>query len=273
MAPIKRVVVPLDTTSETQTAIDTASRLAAHWRVPLHGVFIEDEELLCLAGLPFGCQFSLTAGREPLTKSDIEDHFRAFAERARRDLAAAARRLKVEWSFEVVRGPLAIDAFEAAEHDFVVAGAVTRPLGSHFQIASHWWSSIVSVARPFLLARREWETGGSVLAVLNHRTPGSARTLDLAAQLAELFSGRLTVAGPPDLVGSDEFENWVSVLLQGLPLALQTEPAVPEPAALRQRIFELDCRVLVLEAGTAAASPDRFHRELANLSCDLLVVN
>ncbi|MGC2201004.1 MAG: hypothetical protein WA633_12785 [Stellaceae bacterium] len=271
MQPIKRVVVPLDTTSETRTAIDTASRLAAHWRVPLHGVFIEDEDLVCLAGLPFGCQITLTAGREPLTKSHIEDHFRAFAERARRDLAAAARRLKVAWSFEVVRGPLAIDTLEVGEHDFVVAGAV--PLGSHFQIASHWWSSIVSVARPFLLARREWETGGSVLAVLNHRTPGSARTLDLAAQLAELFSGRLTVAGPPDLVGSDEFENWVSALLQGASLALQTEPAVTEPAALRQRIFELDCRVLVLEAGTAAASPDEVRGELANLSCDLLVVN
>ena len=47
--PIKRVVVPLDAVSEADPAIDTAARLAARWRVPLHGVFIEDEELIGLA--------------------------------------------------------------------------------------------------------------------------------------------------------------------------------------------------------------------------------
>ena len=49
---IKRVVVSLDAASETGTAIDTAARLAGRWRVPLHGVFIEDQELIGLAGLP-----------------------------------------------------------------------------------------------------------------------------------------------------------------------------------------------------------------------------
>ncbi len=43
---IKRVVVSLDAASEIRTAIDTAARLAARWCVPLHGVFIEDEELI-----------------------------------------------------------------------------------------------------------------------------------------------------------------------------------------------------------------------------------
>ena len=43
------------------TAIDTAARLAARWRVPLHGVFIEDEELIGLAGLPFARQVTLGA--------------------------------------------------------------------------------------------------------------------------------------------------------------------------------------------------------------------
>ena len=64
---IKRVIVPLDASSETSTAIDTAARLAARWRVPLHGVFIEDEELIGLAGLPFARQVTLGVGPEPLT--------------------------------------------------------------------------------------------------------------------------------------------------------------------------------------------------------------
>src|SRR6516225_6029925 len=102
MQPIKRVVVSLDAVSETAPAIDTAARLAARWQVPLRGVFIEDEELIGFAGLPFARQVTL-AGLEPLTKDHIEDHFRAFAERSQRELAAAAARHSVEWSFEVVR--------------------------------------------------------------------------------------------------------------------------------------------------------------------------
>jgi hypothetical protein len=65
---IKRVVVSLDAASETAAAIDTAARLAARWRVPLHGLFIEDEELIGLAGFPFARQVSLGAGPEQLTK-------------------------------------------------------------------------------------------------------------------------------------------------------------------------------------------------------------
>jgi hypothetical protein len=122
--------------------------LAARWRVPLHGIFVEDEELACLTGLPFACQVTLAAGREPLTKNHVEDHFRAFAERARRDLAAAAAQHGVDWSFEVVPGPLAANALGSAEHDFVVASAATRPIGSHFRVASRWWSSVAIIARP-----------------------------------------------------------------------------------------------------------------------------
>ena len=113
---INRVIVPLDASSETSTAIDTASRLAARWRVPLHGVFVEDEELIGLAGLPFARQVTLGVGPEPLTKEQVEDHFRAFAERARRELAEAADRYAVKWSFETVRGPLALDTI-GGEHD------------------------------------------------------------------------------------------------------------------------------------------------------------
>jgi len=158
---IKRVIVQLDAASETGTAIDTAARLAARWRVSLHGVFIEDQELIGLAGLPFARQVTLGAGLVPLTKEHVEEHLRAFAERVRRDLVAAADRHDVKWSFEIVRGPLTPGTL-GGEHDFVVAGAESRPIGGHFRIASRSWSWMTVIARPFLLAKREWETGGSV---------------------------------------------------------------------------------------------------------------
>jgi hypothetical protein len=54
--PIKRVVVSLDAVSET------AARLAARWEVRLHGVYIEDKELIGFAGLPSARQVTFATG-------------------------------------------------------------------------------------------------------------------------------------------------------------------------------------------------------------------
>ena len=158
-----------------------------------------------------------------------------------RQFATAADRNEVEWSFKIVRGPLIPDMV-GGEHDFVVAGAVSRPIGDHFRIASRWWSWMSTVGRPFLLAKCEWQTGGSVLTLLRRRDPTSARTLGIAAQIAGFRSGTLTVAATPGLAGSDDFTAWVSELLRGRSLSFQTEPAATEPAVLQQRMIELDCR-------------------------------
>jgi nucleotide-binding universal stress UspA family protein len=268
---ITRVVVPLDAASETDTAIDTAARLAARWRVPLHGVFIEDEELICLAGLPFARQATLGAGLQPLTTDQIEHHFRAFAEQARRQLAEAAERHQVQWSFETVRGPLTRDML-GGEHDFVVAAAASRPIGDHFRIASRSWSWMTVVARPFLLAKRQWETGGSVLALLRRQDPKSARALEVASQIAGFRGCTLTVSASPGPAGSDDFSAWVSQLLGDRSLSLQTEPAATPPAALRQRIIELDCRLLVLEADERESQPDELRELVEQLTCDVLII-
>ena len=271
MEEIKRVIVPLDAASETRAAIDTAARLAARWRVPLHGVFIEDEELIGLASLPFARQVTLGAGVEPLTRDRVEDHFRAFAERAQRELAAAAERHDVKWSFETVRGPLAPDML-GGEHDFVVAGAASRPIGGHFRIASRCWSWMAVVARPFLLASREWHTGGSVFTLLRRCDAKSARALDIAAQIAGFCNGTLTVAQIPDPAGSVDFTAWVSERLEGYTVSLQTEPAETEPATLRQQIIELDCRLLVLEASEQDTQPDELRELVEQLACDVLII-
>jgi hypothetical protein len=268
---IERIVVPLDAASETATAIDTAVRLAARWHVPVHGVFIEDEELIGLAGLPFARQVTLGAGLEPLTKAQVEDHFRAAAERVRRELATAAEQHAVNWSFDVARGPLTADML-AGEHDLVVAGAVTRPVGGHFRLASRCWSWLEVAARPFLLAKRAWETGGSVLTLLRGRGPQSAQTLGIAAQIAGFHSRNLTVAEAFDLAEPDDFAAWVSGLLEDHSLNVQTEPEALEPAALPQRILELDCRLLVLEADDQDGRAGDLRELVEQLACDVLIV-
>jgi N6-adenosine-specific RNA methylase IME4 len=55
-------------------------------------------------------------------------------------------------------------------------------------------------------------------------------------------------------------------------LRLQTEPPATEPAALRQRIIELDCRLLVLEASEQDTQPDELRELVEQLACDVLII-
>ena len=120
--PIERVVVTLDAASENQTAIDTAVRVAARTGMPLHGLFVEDQDLFRLADLPFARQVTIGRGAEPLSAENIALQLRVEAERARHELVGAAKRHQVECTFEIVRGTSELRVAGASERDLVITG-------------------------------------------------------------------------------------------------------------------------------------------------------
>jgi nucleotide-binding universal stress UspA family protein len=274
--PIERVVVPLDAASEHRTAIETAARLAARAEAPLHGIFVEDEDLLRLASLPFARQFTLGAAAEPLTTEHIELHLQVAAERARRELFAAAKHHGVACSFEIVRGASASALAGASPRDLVVAGGLTRPIAGHFRVEWRWWSLIEAApgeAAPglFMLARQAWGASGAVVMLLRDRSAASSRLLEAAAQIAQTADRTLTVICPPAVAGIG-FENWVADRLADHPVRLQVEIAPAAPADLHRRIGELDCRCLAIASGEAEGSGDRLRELVERFGCDILVV-
>jgi hypothetical protein len=246
--PIERVVVPLDAASENLVAIETAAPIAAHLKAPLHGVFVEDEDLLQLASLPFARQFTVGAVAEKLTVEHVELHLRLAAERARRELLTAAELHAVTASFEIVRGASAVAIDAASERDFVVAGALARPIARHFRVESRWWTSLEAVPGPLLLTRHAWETHGSVALVLRDRGAAALRLLDAAAQIAEAADALLVVISP-ETAAAEAFRDWVAGRLAGRPVRLHVETAPVDPAALRQLLGELGCRFVAIETG------------------------
>jgi nucleotide-binding universal stress UspA family protein len=270
--PIERVVVSLDAASESTTAIDTAARLAARVKAPLHGIFVEDQDLLHLARLPFARQITLGAGAEPFTTEHIELHLRAAAERARHDLLAAAKRHAVKGSFEIVRGAAESTLSGVTDRDLVVAGAQTRPIAGDFRVEHRWWSSIELAPGPFLLARHAWDTAGSVVTLLRDHGSASTRLLDAAAQIAEARGGALTVICSPAMAGATGFEKRIGERLAGIRVRLQIEVAPSQSAALHRRIVELDCRLLAIEAGAPQGAPARLREIFDRYSCNLLIV-
>lgn len=270
---IARVVVALDAVSENRAAIDTAARLAARWRARLHAVFIEDDDLLRLANLPFARQVSLGTGVEQLTLQHAERQIRAFAEYARRDLEAAAQRHSIAWTFDVVRGAPGTAMTDATAGDFLVVGSATRPIGAHFRIDCRWWSAVEAPASSFLLAARQWEQTAAVIALLRNREPAAERLIDAAARVSQESGGdRLTVLCSAELSEAEGFDAWLSDRLAGYPLPVEIDPGPSDLAGLIRRIVELDGRLIAIAADDPHARPQYLRRMIAQTGCDVLVV-
>lgn len=113
---IRRIVIGLELSPQARHALDTAASLAQRMEAELVGLFVEREDLIRLAGLPFACEICLPSARtRGIDAKQMERSLRAMAEDSRRMLAAAAERQApppvrgrqgirpLRWSFQVTR--------------------------------------------------------------------------------------------------------------------------------------------------------------------------
>ena len=268
---IERVIVTLDASTDNRTSIDTAARLAAHAKSPLHGVFVEDQELLHLAVLPFARQVTIGAGTESLTHADVALQMLAQAAQARRQLHAAARQHHVKWSFEIVRGKPGTAATSASIGDLVVVGAQTRPIAGYFCVERRW-SAIEPSTGPVLLARLRWAPAGSVVTLLRDRDDASARLLEAAGQVAAAKNGTLHVICSASLACTDGFDQWIAERVPSQQVRPQIEVAPGQPQSLHERLLELNCRLLALEAGSVEGAANSLRAVAERFACDMLIV-
>jgi hypothetical protein len=269
MSPVERIVVALDAASENRAAIGTAARLAARWKAHLHGVFVEDNDLIRLTHLPFAArQVTLGVGVEPLTLQQVERQLRVYAERARQDLAASAKRYGVEWSFEIVSDPAPVGA---ATGDFFVACTATRPIGGHFRVECRWWTASEAGPAVRLLAHHDGDPHGAVAALLRGRGPASERLLGTAIRLAAANDARLVVICAPSLANAVGFKTWLDERFAGYAVNVDLD-LLPERAGLVRRIAELRCQLVAIEADADEAHPERLSEMVAQIACDVLVV-
>lgn len=120
----RRIVVGLDTNFMAREALALAARVAASVDAGLRGVFVEDENLIALSGLPFAREISFSGEVRGLDESRMLRAMQAQAETARRILERVATEAHVQWSFDVARGrPLASLASAASADDTLIIRA------------------------------------------------------------------------------------------------------------------------------------------------------
>lgn len=120
---IRRVIVGLDPALQSRALLEAAAALAGSMEAELVGLFVENQDLLHFAGLPFAREVGYTsATRRALDVESMERSLRALAKEAQETLAAIAGRMPVAWSFRVTRGALAAELLAAVEEaDLVIA--------------------------------------------------------------------------------------------------------------------------------------------------------
>jgi len=191
---IRRIVVALDASRQSQVVLEAAAELAARLGADLVGLFIEDTNLLNLASSPFGRELSrFSATPHQMQSEQLERQLRIQASQLRRALAAAADRQQVSGTLRVVRGQIVPELVRAAaESDLIILGRADQSLARQRRLGNTARGFLAQTPCLTLLWQTETRLGPPVLAVYD----GSAvaqRALALAAQLVQTSERALSV--------------------------------------------------------------------------------
>jgi nucleotide-binding universal stress UspA family protein len=172
-------------------ALQAAAEMARWLDAELLGIFVEDIDLVRLAGLPIARRFGYyTTSQHSLDLAGIEQELRAQANQARRALAAAAQRAHLRASFRVTRGAIAAELIQASnEVDLIILGksgwSRRRRIGSTTRM-------VIAQSSRHILVLQQTFTTQPLLGVMVADSPGLDKTLEVAVNLLSGREGFLT---------------------------------------------------------------------------------
>lgn len=186
----RRILVGIDASRASLDALAAAATVAARLGSDLSGLFVEDEDVLRLAALPFAGIVRVPSGeRAALDRQAMEAELRALAARARETLAREAAGRRVGFTFRVVRGRVVAEVLSASrDADLLVLGTGGHGRSGHGGVGATARAAAFEATSSVLLLRRGGHLGDPVVAVDDG---GDASTRVIA--VARAFAGG---AGP-----------------------------------------------------------------------------
>ncbi len=187
-----RIVIGLKAASDIDTSVDAATTLAAAVKAEVVGLFIEEQAMIDLAGLPFARAMSIGATRpQRVTTEAMAQAFSRGALMCQRSLSARAQKAQVKWSFSAERGSLPEKIKTAlAVGDYLVLSSEGHGFGSHpaideLRAAASRARGVMIAAAPATRPRK-----GPVIAVDDGDAAGEV-TVALAVRLAKVTAAPL----------------------------------------------------------------------------------
>ena len=187
---IRRILVAVDASPHSLAALEAAVDLAARFQAELAGLFVEDENLLRLADLPFVSEIGIfTASRRRIEGEELERQIRVQRRRVRQVFTIQTDRAHVTRSFRVVRGTVLSEVLAAAsEADVLVLGRAGWSLLRRGRLGSTV-RGILPERFGLALVMKEGTCLGDPLAVVYDGSPAADRALIAADTLRRQSGG------------------------------------------------------------------------------------
>jgi hypothetical protein len=253
---LRRLMFTLDAGLDAPGAAALALDLAASIGLELHGVFVEDIDLLRLAQLPIAREVGGSSAHDrPLPREALESALRRRTARAAGALERAGKQLNVPVHWRTARGKVVRHALEHGEH-----------------------GDVVLVAPPRISAGAEWTRGlhrpGGALMVWLDDAAWAQPSLDVAAHLLRRRRSELALGVSASRFGSDaEAYACISASLAQAAGAVRISRVAADDAdALMQALRAARAVQLILPAASKMARAEVLERVLAELPEGLILV-
>lgn len=279
----RRILVAIDTSPLSLEALRAGARLARAWNAELHGLFVEDINLLHMAAHPAVKAYDSRLARcAPIDPGAMEHALGIQLATARRLFNEIARAMELRSaSFSVKRGRVNAEILAAAANaDILCLGSTTKTAYRRAARASGGYANLGSLARAAIyetsrsvLVLRESLVQSPHITLLLDESPGAERALSLAAELAESDGMSLRVllaAADPEKSMALQKLAETKLAEAGVTPLFQTLPPTPLDV-VEKALRTLSGGVLVVADDTAllGAKPREL---LEGLSCSVLLV-
>jgi|GEM_PF-6832226 len=253
------VLFLLDYGATDTEALNTLIALTGTVPTQVHGLFIEDVDLLGAAALPGNLEVAVINQQvTAFTAESLAYAFAREAERKRHLLETSARRLNLTCSFQVAQGRT-MEALQqaAAKKDVIIVG---RPLRAGIRVRTgRDYANIATPQQNLLFVNEPWRSGSSIVLVMEQSCDDPMRATRTARAIAEREGLNLIAATPnglPEMV-KDQFDQVVHI-------------SDLSPESLVGASQRLDARLLILPPLTSIDWQILLVNLLAKLSSSLL---
>lgn len=270
---IRRIIVALDASTNSRAALATAVSLAETLKTELHGLFVEDINLLRLSELPFAREVLFAESKlRLLEREELLRRLRARAAILRQEVQQLAAEHNISSTFQVIRGPVDKELLAVAlDTDVLALGRIGHSIARRARLGSTA-RAIVNRATSAVLLVRSDAIAGPVVALYDGSNVGR-RVLDMAVSLAERGGDLRVLVWAENEAGAFQTRELAAHLLENYAVQVQYQHfSGDSPQLVLQWINRQKAGLLLLGAGESNIPDNILHALLDEAEQNILVI-